>query len=63
MSPIFTPLRKNRSVRFDFCGPTVLLGCRGFEVSFNTAVGGGALVFAKGRYKLIEVDPENGTAV
>jgi hypothetical protein len=40
--PHFYPLRKNRSVRFDFSVATVLSGWRGQEVSFNTTVGGGA---------------------
>jgi hypothetical protein len=34
------PLRKNRSVRFDFGGSTVLVACRGDQVSFNTTVDG-----------------------
>jgi hypothetical protein len=31
-------MRKNRSVRFDFCGSTVLLASRGDQVSFYTTV-------------------------
>ena len=40
----FYPLRKNRSVRFDFSGSTVLLASRGHSVSFNTTVGGDVLL-------------------
>jgi len=40
----FYPLRKNRSVRFGFCGGTVLLACRGLQVSFNTTVHGDVLL-------------------
>jgi len=29
----------NRSVRFGFCVATVLVACRGVQVSFNTTVG------------------------
>jgi hypothetical protein len=36
----FLPLRKNRSVRFGFGGATVLLACRGWQVSFYTTEGG-----------------------
>ena len=32
-------MRKNRSVRFGFGGSTVLVACRGDQVSFNTTVG------------------------
>ena len=39
MTPHFYPLRKNRSVRFGFCGSTVLVACSGDQVSFNTTVG------------------------
>jgi hypothetical protein len=35
------PVRTNRSVRFDFCGGTVLLAFSGDQVSFYTTVGGG----------------------
>jgi hypothetical protein len=33
-------MRKNRSVRFGFCGATVLVASRGDQVSFYTTVGG-----------------------
>ena len=36
----FLPLRKNRSVRSDFCGPSVLQGSHGDQVSFYTRVVG-----------------------
>ena len=32
-------MRKNRSVRFDFSGATVLAALRGHQVSFYTTVG------------------------
>jgi hypothetical protein len=32
-------MRINRSVRFDFCGSTVLVVSHGHTVSFNTTVG------------------------
>ena len=34
-------MRKNRSVRLGFSGSTVLVVCRGDQVSFNTTEGGG----------------------
>ena len=33
----------NRSVRFGFSVSTVLVACRGRQVSFNTTVGGGGV--------------------
>ena len=39
-------IRTNRSVRFDFCGGTVLLALRGDQVSFYTTVG---VVVVEGR--------------
>ena len=32
-------MRTNRSVRFSFCGATVLVDCCGDQVSFNTTAG------------------------
>ena len=40
----FSPLRTNRSVRFDFSGLTVLVASSGDQVSFNTTGGGGVLL-------------------
>jgi len=34
-------MRRNRSVRLDFCGLTVLSASSGDQVSLNTKVGGG----------------------
>jgi len=41
----FYPLRKNRSVRFEFCGSSVLQGSHGDQVSFYTTVGGVGMSF------------------
>ena len=52
----FYPLRKNRSVRFGFSVATVLLACRGDQVSFNTTVGVCDVILKSAAAKTIALD-------